>query len=105
MSYQIRINPIATEDMKEIKEYISEDNSEIAIKVIKEIIEKIEMLGEFPEIGKMLMYKIKLNNKYRYIVSGSYIIFYLFEKNIVSVQRVLHGSRDYMSIFSQDLLN
>lgn len=75
MSYQIRINPIATEDMKEIKGYISEDNPEIAIKVIKEIIEKIEMLSEFPEMGKMLMYKIKLNNKYRYIVSGSYIIF------------------------------
>jgi len=105
MSYEIRINPIATEDMKEIKEYISEDNPEIAIKVIKEIIEKIEILSEFPEMGKMLMYKIKLNNKYRYIVSGSYIIFYLFEKNVVSVQRVLHGSRDYMSIFSQDLLN
>ena len=56
-------------------------------------------------MGKMLMYKINLNSKYRYAVSGSYLIFYLFEKNIVSVQRVLHGSRDYMSIFSQDLLN
>ena len=105
MSCEIRINPIASEDMKNIKEYVAEDNLDAAIKVIKDIIKKIEMLSEFPEMGNMLMYKINLNTKYRYAVSGSYLIFYLFEKNIVSVQRVLHGSRDYMSIFSQDLLN
>ena len=105
MSYQIRINPIASEDIKNIKEYIAEDNLDAAIKVVKDIVEKIESLSEFPEMGKMLMYKINLNSKYRYAVSGSYLIFYLFENNIVSVQRVLHGSRDYMYIFSQDILN
>lgn len=38
MSYQIRINPIASEDIKNIKEYIAEDNLDSAIKVVKDII-------------------------------------------------------------------
>lgn len=105
MSYKIRINPLASEDIKNIKEYIAEDSLDNATKVVKDLIEKIEQLGEFPEMGKMLMYKININSKYRYFICGSYLIFYLFEDNIVSIQRVLNGKRDYMSIFSNDLFS
>jgi plasmid stabilization system protein ParE len=42
MSRKIRINPVATSDLQEIKSYIAEDNIDAATKVIKEIIEKIE---------------------------------------------------------------
>ncbi len=104
MSAKIRINPVATSDLQEIKSYIAEDNIDAATKVVKEIIEKIESLAKFPEIGTMLMYKIRLKSKYRYAICGQYLIFYIYEDNTVSIQRILHGKRDYMTLL-QDQKN
>lgn len=104
MSAKIRINPVATSDLQEIKSYIAEDNIDAATKLVKEIIEKIESLAEFPEIGTMLMYKIRLKSKYRYVICGQYLIFYIYEDNTVSIQRILHGKRDYMALL-QDQKN
>ncbi|APC41964.1 type II toxin-antitoxin system RelE/ParE family toxin [Clostridium estertheticum] len=100
MVVNIRINPLATTDLKEIKKYISEDSIEAGIKTVKEIIDKIETLADYPEMGVMLMYKIRLKSKYRYIISGQYIIFYIYEQSLVSIQRILHGKRDYMSLLN-----
>lgn len=102
MGAKIRINPVATTDLQEIKNYISEDSAEAATKIVKDIIDKIEMLAELPELGVMLMYKIKLKTRYRYIICGQYLIFYIYENNIVSVQRILHGKRDYMALLKND---
>lgn len=101
MSTKIRINPVATSDLQEIKSYIAEDNMDAATKVVKEIVEKIESLAEFPETGIMLMYKIRLKSKYRYVICGQYLIFYIYEANIVSIQRILHGKRDYMALLQE----
>ena len=101
MSYKLRINPIVQQDLKDIKEYIEKDDPVAALKVINELLGKMDLLRQFPELGKMLMYKIKTNTKYRYVVVESYLIFYIFEDNIISIQRILHGSRDYISLFNE----
>ncbi len=105
MGAKIRINPVATADLQEIKNFIAEDNINAATKAVKEIIEKIESLVEFPEIGTMLMYKIRLKSKYRYIICGQYLIFYIYEDDIVSIQRILQGKRDYMSLLKEQQNN
>lgn len=92
---------MATADLHEIKSYIAEDSIDAATKVVKEIIEKIESLAEFPEIGTMLMYKIRLKSKYRYVICNQYLIFYIYEDDIVSIQRILHGKRDYMKLLQE----
>ena len=94
MTAKIRINPLAIDDLQEIKNYISEDSAEVAA--------KIESLADFPESGTMLMYKIRFKSKYRYIICGQYLIFYIYENNIVSIQRILHEKRDYMSLLKND---
>lgn len=104
MSAKIRINPVATADIQEIKSYIAEDNIDAATKVVNEIIGKIESLAEFPEVGTMLMYKIRLKSKYRYVICGQHLIFYIYEDNTVSIQRILHGKRDYIALL-QDQKN
>ncbi|MBZ4688504.1 MAG: hypothetical protein JG764_2137 [Clostridiales bacterium] len=101
MGIRIRINPVAVSDLQEIKNYIAEESLDIATKVVKEIIEKIENSSQFPEMGTMLKHKIGLKNKYRYIICGQYLIFYIYENDIVSVQRILHGKRDYMSLLNE----
>lgn len=96
MTVQIKINPIATSDLQEIKSYIAEENANAAIKTVKEIVDSVERLAKFPESGSMLMYKIKIKSKYRYIICGNYLVFYIYENGVVYIQRVLHGKRDYM---------
>ncbi|NMM62202.1 type II toxin-antitoxin system RelE/ParE family toxin [Clostridium sp. P21] len=97
----IRINPVAAADLQYIKDYIAQESINIAAKIVKEIIEKIENLGQFPEMGTMLKYKIGVNTKYRYIICNQYLIFYIYENAVISIQRVLHGKRDYMSLLNE----
>ena len=45
---KLRINPIVAKDLKNIRDYIAEDNEEYATKTIKEIYGKFENLQMFP---------------------------------------------------------
>lgn len=46
---KLRINPIVAKDLKNIRDYIAEDNKEYAAKTIKEIYGKFENLQMFPK--------------------------------------------------------
>lgn len=50
---KLRINPIVAKDLKNIRDYIAEDNEEYAAKTIKEIYGKFENLQMFPEWGRI----------------------------------------------------
>jgi toxin ParE1/3/4 len=104
MKYRVRINPVALSDVQEIKEYIAEDKSGAALKMVAEIYSKIESLADFPERGTSLSGKINIKTDYRFVICDSYLIFYKIEGKYVSVYRILNGARDYMSIlFSDDM--
>ena len=51
---KLRINPIVAKDLKNIRDYIAEDNEEYAAKTIKEIYGKFENLQMFPGMGDRL---------------------------------------------------
>lgn len=102
MGIKIRFNPIATEDLQDIKAYLSEENYTIAAKTIRDIISNIEVLADFPEMGSPLASRIKQKSKYRYLVCGQYMVFYIYEEGIVSIQRILHAKRNYISLLLDD---
>ena len=52
---KLRINPIVAEDLKNIKEYIAEDNEEMAVKTIQEIYARIENIQQFPYMELILL--------------------------------------------------
>ena len=99
---KLRLNPLALQDLKEIKSYISIDlDNPIAVKrLIEKIIKSYELLAEQPFIGALLSNKIAVNTDYRYLVVENYIIFYKVGENFVSIYRILYGTRDYMKILS-----
>jgi len=105
MKHKIRINPVAIADVQEMKAYIAEDNPQAASKMGNAIYSMIEKLADFPEMGAALSSKIGMHTDYRYLVCGSYLIFYKVDGEVVSVYRVLNGVRDYLSIlFTDELL-
>ena len=60
---KLRINPLVATDLKEIRDYIAEDNAEYAAKTIKEIYGKFENIQMFPGIGADLSKRVTMKQK------------------------------------------
>ena len=69
---KLRINPIVAKNLKNIRDYIAEDNEEYATKTIKEIYGKFENLQMFPKIGSELSKRVSFRTDYKYAISGNY---------------------------------
>ncbi|HBQ25189.1 MAG TPA: type II toxin-antitoxin system mRNA interferase toxin, RelE/StbE family [Syntrophomonas sp.] len=102
MKAKIRFNPVASTDLQEIREYLMEDNPGVAVRIIQNIVVKIEALADFPEMGSSLASRIRQKSKYRYLVCGQYLAFYIYEDGIVYVQRILHCKRNFEALLLDD---
>ncbi len=96
---KIRINPLVAVDLKNIKEYISEDNSEMAIKTVQEIYSEFENIQRFPNIGAELSKRVSFKTDYKYIVHGNYVVLYKVGKEFVEIYRIVNRFQDITSIF------
>lgn len=93
--YKIAYLPIAEQDITEIVEYIMNDNPDAALSMLNKFDEAISILALFPQSG-VIPGDIRLQSlNYKMLVVESYIIFYVFDQNIVEIRRVLHGKRKY----------
>ena len=61
---KLRINLIVAGDLKNIKEYIAEDNEEMAVKTIQEIYARIENIQQFPYVGADLAKRVSFRTDY-----------------------------------------
>ena len=60
---KLRINPIVAEDLKKMKEYIAEDNEEMAVNTIQEIYARIENIQQFPYTGADLAKRVSFRTE------------------------------------------
>lgn len=79
--------------LKEIYDYIAEDNKEVAKRVVSEIYDKVQILKIFPKIG--YKYLENIDEDIRILLYGHYRIAYFIkdDKNI-DILGVFHGSLD-----------
>ncbi|MBU9722822.1 MULTISPECIES: type II toxin-antitoxin system RelE/ParE family toxin [Bacillaceae] len=105
--YKLRINPVAKQDLYEIKEYITKelDNPVAAVNVVSNIIESYKKLKDYPKLGVELSSKVNLDTNFRYLISGNYIVFYKFDDVYVSIYRVLYSRRDYVKLLFNEEIN
>ena len=99
------LSPEAQDDLSEIKAYIAEDleNPQAALSTVTKITKTIRMLQEHALIGAPLSAIADVNSDYRYLISGSYMIFYRVTGKDVFIDRVLYGRRDYLRILFGDI--
>lgn len=97
---KLRINPIVAEDLKGIKEYIAEDNEEMAVKTIQEIYSHFEQIQEFPYLGADLSKRVSFRTDYKYVICGNYVVLYKVGKETVEIYRVINRYQDITQIFS-----
>jgi len=105
MMIRVSLSPDAEQDLIQIKNYITDelDNPAAANRVLAGITKRIGTLSEFPEIGPTLETIVPVQSDYRFLVCGNYLALYLIEQNMVLVDRVVYGKRDFVKILFNEL--
>ena len=90
----------ARQDLDDIWDYIVEElaNVSAAAKTVDQIMERIDPLADFPEMGPPLSSIADTEKDYRFLVSGNHLIFYRLRGSDVYIDRVLYGRRDYLRV-------
>ena len=83
---------IARSDLKSIYEYISEDSSFYAKRFIDKLVDKVEILETYPNMGRVV--PEFENQKIRELIEGNYRIVYRTSSDRVEIIRVHHSSRN-----------
>ena len=97
---KLRINPIVAKDLKNIRDYIAEDNEEYAAKTINEIYSKFENLQIFPGMGADLSKRVNFRTDYKYAIWEDYVIIYKVNSEYVEIYRVINRYQDITQIFN-----
>ena len=102
---KLRYSPEALNDLETIWSYIHDElqNPAAAQKTVSGILDTIEKLRDFPEIGALISAITDIDSDYRYLVYGKYISFYRIEGPAVIIDRILYGRRDYLRVLFGDL--
>lgn len=96
----ILYSPEAIRDLDEIWSYISDElqNPDSATDTVGGIMDMVDNLNRFPQMGSPLSPVIHIECTFRFLICGNYIAFYHIDGDIVYVDRVLYGKRDYIHI-------
>ena len=83
-------------DVAEIGEYVAKDNPAAAMRLLERFDQKFEMLARQPLMGEM---RDEISPGIRQLTVGSYVILYRPLSDGVRIVRVVHGARDFESLF------
>ncbi|WP_405328739.1 type II toxin-antitoxin system RelE/ParE family toxin [Fibrobacter sp.] len=95
-------SPKASADLDEIKAYIESElgSPKAANEKVLEILDAIDNLSIFPEIGGSLKGKIDSLARYRRLSVAGCLVFYRIEAEKVLVVRILNSRMDYLRILN-----
>ena len=99
MKYSIRLLRVAEDDLTEIVTYIAADRASAAEALSAKIEKNLQLLARNPQLGRIPDEEELTRLGYRYLVVENYLIFYAIEGKTIYVHRILHGARDYLSLF------
>ena len=97
-----RFGLLAGSDVKEIVLYIADDNSTVAQQFRDAFQETVTLLLDMPHVGSLRVSDKPALKDIRVVpVKGfdRYFIFYKSHDDGIEIVRVLHGARDYPSLF------
>ena len=93
-------SPKASEDLDAIKAYIESElcSPKAANEKVLEILDAIDNLTVFPEIGPSLKGKVDSLGRYRCLSVSNCIVFYRVELDKVFIVRILNSRIDYLKV-------
>ena len=97
--YKVKLLRIAEDDFLEIVSYISADRPSTAEALATKIEKNLDLLSKNPYLGRVPKEEELARLHYRYLVVENYLIFYTLEGQTILIHRILHGARDYLTLF------
>ncbi len=92
----IKLSPLAREDLGDIWHYIALDNEEKATELVVALQKRIQELSDFPSLG---VHRKWLKKDERMLIVGNYNIFYRTKREFILILRILHGNREIKDFF------
>lgn len=105
MKNNIHYSAESRRDLDDIWDYIVSElqNRVAAERVVDRILDAVERLKDFAEMGALLSSVADVGGDYRFLVSGNYTVFYRVNGRDVFIDRVLYGRRDYLRVLFRDM--
>ena len=107
MMYKLSFSKIFDEDIKSVLDYIDNEYDSNIVKesLLLSIRRKAMNIKKMPYAYPLLRNKILSELGYRTIQVKNYLLFYSIDekKNIIVLERFLHGSRDWAKLIQNDL--
>lgn len=100
MKNNIHYSMASRRDLDNIWDYIVAElqNRSAAEHVVNSILDAVDQLEAFAELGAPLSSITEVGADYRFLVSGNYMVFYRVRGNDVYIDRVLYGRSNYMNV-------
>lgn len=83
----------AIDDLKSIHDYISKDSINNAIRFSNKILDKTDVLINFPKSGRIV--PEFGSESIRELIEGNYRIIYKMEDSLISIIRIHHSSQQF----------
>jgi len=98
MSWRLRRTQFAENDLQDIWTYISEESPRSANKVVHQIAHAFNGLADHPARGRAIP---EISPDHHLLVSGRYLLIYHLDERhqVVTLVRVIHGARDWLTLF------
>lgn len=80
----------ATQDLIRLRNFIAKNNQPVANRIANELVNKINLLKDFPKIGTPVSLASD-SNDLRDMVFGKYVVRYLIAASEIKILRIWHG--------------
>ena len=104
MPLPIKYFPLALSEAEQLAKHIALDSMKAAERFSSAIAQTCRQLAEMPELGGLCQFEKPGTESIRkWAVRGfpNHLIFYQIANDRIEVIRILHGSRDYNSLFEE----
>ncbi len=95
----VRLLRVAEDDLIAIISYVASERSSTASALIAAFESRLSLLATNPRLGAIPKEAQLKKLGYRYLIIEEYLVFYTVEGQTVYVHRIIHGARDYLSLF------
>lgn len=88
---QVRVSPAALRDLERLREFLRPRNEETAKRAANAIIKSVQVLGQYPQIGRPAE---EMDVEYRELLihfgDSGYVALYRYEADLVTVLALRH---------------
>jgi addiction module RelE/StbE family toxin len=105
MGFKVKYSQQSSADLTEIIRYINDElfSPQAAERFLNEVTRKTDLLSENPYLFPIYQDEKLVQDGYRFIAIGNYLLFYIVDdiNTIVNIVRIIYGKRNIPAVFGE----